>query len=276
MRGPRLLIGLLVAASVLVDLVAWSILRHRWPQLGPSHPAVLVFQSLCFSQVSLLAIWAALGRKATAWRLMGLMVGIALWARLLANTVEPEGPLDPYTTVCAVLLLVHAIIVVGPLSIARAMGVGLVHAAADAAHGRPDAKRPKLQFSLGQIFAWMTSLAVCLGLTKYLVHYEYLSLFAEEWADVALICVSRATLALSALWLALGTRWPAARAAVLCLVVAVAVVTSPRSFSGADVAGFVLETLLLVGSLGVIRLAGWRLVVSTQAAGSDTAKRSTP
>ncbi len=65
MKHARLLIALFLLATVLVDLVALSLVGgHRWP-----HRAAVVPFALMFTQVSLAAIWAALGKLSLPWRL---------------------------------------------------------------------------------------------------------------------------------------------------------------------------------------------------------------
>ena len=80
MRHPRILIALLLAASVLADLAV--LLAARRSDAGNTYPTIqpmAVLWGLWGGQVSLIAIWLALGRTPGWLRLMATVAVIAAW-----------------------------------------------------------------------------------------------------------------------------------------------------------------------------------------------------
>jgi len=263
MRNPRLLTILLVAAILLVDLVAFSILASYqdsppdWP-----HPAVIALFSLAMSQVSLVAIWAGFGGRSLPWRVMGLVLTVVLWGRLVAWTVLPE--MTWYATVWVFLLLAQAVAILTPLAIARFRGLRLARASTGDAIEQAIGDRPRLQFSLGYLLSWITVLAAVLGIVQYTVEYGFLHANWRLWQQVAVVGLDNALLALAALWTALGTQRPVLRAIALALATAAAIAAG-NTF--ADVEGLwpyaalcIAQVLLLLASLYVFRAAGHRVV----------------
>ncbi len=148
MQSRHLLIPLLIVAHVLIGLVVWS--------LGdiPEHGQRLFLAVVAASQVNLLAIWTALGRRAAPWRLVALVAAVVGWSWIEASVTGD----DPYWVG---LLLPTAATLVAVLAVARFSKLRL-HIT-DADHTYIEDDRP-WQFSLGHLFAWTTSLAICLGL----------------------------------------------------------------------------------------------------------------
>jgi len=277
MRSAGLLIALLVAATVLVDLVVLSIVVSGTPAAWP-HPATVFFFSLAFSQANLLAVWAGLGGRMVVLRYVVWILGVALWSKLVALTVNPTTEAFS-TTIWAVILLAQGITIIGLLMIARQSGIGLavqqalpeppsatgVSPVPLDTHGQDARATQPLQFSLWQMFGWMTALAVALGLLRYVVHYEVLPLAYSFWMETLILCVGNVLVALAALWAGLGTRRPGVRILVLCLAIvaatAAAAVWEPGVADPRRVYSmlFCFQALWLVGSLLVIRIAGYRL-----------------
>ena len=265
MRSSRLLIGLLVAATLLVDLVALSVVTSGgWPPPKWPHAAVVVLVSLMDSQICLVAIWASLSRASVPWRLVCIFLNLACWAGL-ETLVNPEPPSDLTTTLCMLFLLVQTLAIVVPLSTARLAGVKLVELTDGRLPQRgPPALRSR-QFSLRYLFAWMTAVAVVLSILRLTVHGEYFYLVSGlPWWHFAVSFVATAAIALAALWAALGTRRPAWRFALPLLATAAAIAASyytPRTISRSASAVYcLLQMLWLLGSLYVVRVAGYRLV----------------
>ena len=267
MRQARLLILLLVAATVLVDLVALSVLAYNegFPVVWP-HPALLVLYSLSLSQVSLAALWSGFGARSLPWRVMGLVLTIVFWGALVAAWVTPDERAE-LQTIWIVLLLAQTVGILVPLSIARLKGLKLLSPSTAGSTGQTVCGRPLLQFSLGYLLSWITAVAVVLGLLQYTVDYRFLlSILQHLWWEISVVSVGHAGLGLAALWAMLGTRRPALRTSVVALTTA-AVIVAWKESEDADVNDLVryaalclLDLLWLVASLWVVRVAGYRVV----------------
>jgi hypothetical protein len=86
MKLPFPVIGLMVAASVLLDLCFWTAAKQaRWPAMN-----TVVFFALSFSQISLVAAWAAIGRTSIYIRVMVAALIITLLGSAIAEI--PSGP----------------------------------------------------------------------------------------------------------------------------------------------------------------------------------------
>jgi len=144
------------------------------------------------------------------------------------------------------------------LTVLRGMGLRLIDLADE--NGRATGAR--LQFSLQSVLAWMTVVAVVLGIGKYVTE-------AVPWEgeplwrvlDVPMI-LAPGLLAPCMLWLILGERWLALR---LCLpVVVMAAAIAGQRFIGVAPSptylwALALDGLLVLGSLLVFRVAGYRV-----------------
>jgi len=260
MRRPGLLIALLIVATVLVDLVALSVAPSR-PE-GP-HPGMILLFSLLMAQVSLVALWAGLAGRSAPWRVIGLVLVVALWSALLAVVLDYAPPVN-IASIWTVLLLAQALAVFVPLSVARAMGVRLVSLDDLDAVEERGIGRSRLQFSLAYLLGWTTAVAVTLGLLKYTVDYRILPPYLGAWRQLSVVAVGNASMALAVLWALLGARRPGLRVLLLCLTTAAAI-ASDRWLAGMDPfwasASLCLgQALWLAGSLAVFRVCGYRVV----------------
>jgi hypothetical protein len=262
MTSSRVLIALLVAATVLVDLVVVACLGDPPRLATPTLPAI-VMVALVFGQVNLLAAWVGLRRPASPWP-WTCLVGFIVLCSLLLGADDGRD-----TTRLTLFPLMQAGFVIGSLWIVRLAGVTVVEGARDTASQDVAAPRKANQFTLAQLFGWMTGLAVCLGLLRCAINREDISeVLRELWhgglfvslyhaGNVAVVCL--------VLWGALGRRWPLARGLTLYLVFLVAItpiwisafVHTLLPFSGV----LALQALLILGSLWVVRMAGYRLTV---------------
>ena len=253
MRSPRLLIGLLVLATVLVDLVVFTWVGPcRWPRHEWPHPAVIAFSSLAFSQVSLLTIWAVLGSTTSWLRWLGLISGIGVWVALLTPGAEPGMP-----RMLCFLLSGQAMVLIGVLSIAHLTGIRLVTISNADLPRQGAVRRFPRQFSLRQILGWTTTLAVVLGLLKLGAQHGLLPPPSAYWGPFFLIpCICQAVGATAALGVTLGPRWP------LMLLLAIGLLATPVVIliGTLFLLFIVLQAAWLVGSLLVVRMAGYRLV----------------
>ncbi len=135
MRNARVLVGLLIAATVLVDLVAVSLAGANRAAVGrPPGPATWLLFALPISQVSLLTIWAGFGGTSLPWRMMALILAIAAWSGLIAAVLDLGSPVTIAST-WTVLLLAQTVAILIPLLIAQLKGVTLT-AAADQEPGK--------------------------------------------------------------------------------------------------------------------------------------------
>ncbi len=255
MRGSRLLIGLLVLATVLVDFCVLAIAEDRpFP-----HPSLILAWALQLSQVSLMAVWLALGRTTGPLRLIGAVVVAAIWSWALARL-----PAAPQPASWAVLLAAQTVVVSVPLLVGRWLGLGLVDGSS-APEAEDSAAEPKrLQFSIAYLLGWMTALAVMLGTLQYIAPYDTLPFgLLSDWQLVVCL-IGHAMMGWAVLWTALGTR-PAARIIAPVLVGTVVggglwlISFRFRGDFWYFVMLFVLDPPLLVGSFWVFRVAGYRL-----------------
>lgn len=289
MKNARLLAILLVAATVLVDLVAISAVAGsqefapEWP-----HPAVIVLVALAMSQVSLAAIWMGWGRAWLSWRTLILVLTIVVWSRLLgwgmssgsADTLwsavaavwfssrgipsEPDG-FDWIASRYASQLSAQCLGVLVPSCLVRIAGAKLIRESDVRQPDEPIRNRRRSQFSLGYLLSWMTVLAVSLGALQHAFDYRILwDLDSLFWSNSAQFLLAHAALALAALWTALGARRPWLRGVALALttVGAIAAVHMLATTDGlrAYAALCLLQVALLLASLWIVRVAGYRIV----------------
>lgn len=269
MRNRWVLVGLLVVATVLVDLVVWSIVLSK-SEPGRPPPALvevaeIVLWLLAFAQVSLVAVWVGFAGTSLPWRLVGLIIVIALWAALEAMTRGPAGPFHTsFQTYGTVSLLAQAITVLGPLVIARLAGVRLGTTTDVLSPPEAPGNRRRWQFSLGYLFSWLTVVAVTLGLLNWTIDYhQVVPLTFLLWEETMALSLAGAAIALPAVWTALGTGRPAWRLGLLCVttLTAMAIYTlwiEVDPWPDAILVCFV-QVLWLLASLGVCRVAGYRI-----------------
>ncbi|MBN2022518.1 MAG: hypothetical protein JW809_06960 [Pirellulales bacterium] len=259
MRSARVLIGLLVLATVAVDLVVLAM----FPEAGFLHgglanPRVVLLGVLAFGQTGVLAVLVALARPGSPWPWTGLFAGVVFEALLFCFMrlgVEPATILAAST-----FFFFQAIVVLAGLLFLRRWGYALRHASVPAP-APDDPKRP-LQFSLARLFGWMTAMAVCLSLAQVVLARTLDYSRTNEWMSEGVAFASAsALLTLATTWAVLGRQRATIRWSIAVLAVPVAVTMAPWSdevewarFFGLFVPMFVL----MLASLAVIRLAGYR------------------
>jgi hypothetical protein len=254
MTSSRVLIALLVAATVLVD----------WVVVCLDGPPRKVIAALFYSQVNLLAVWVGLARPVSPWRWTCLVGFIVLFSLFVGTAVDVDRAV---TTKATFVLLTQVVFVAGSLWITGLLGVILVKDAGDGTDQDDAEIRKPLQFSLGQMFGWMIGLAVCLGLLRCAIDYAHLLalLRSVPVLGLFLLFTGNVVIVFFVLWIALSSRWLAVRGAVLCVMIIVAIVhfttLDPPTGAGIFPAMLTLYVLLMVGSLWVVRMAGYRLTV---------------
>ena len=266
MRPVRLLVILLVVATLLVDLVVVSaVASHQIVPDGRPHLALDALFTLCMAQVGLVAIGTGFGGKSLPWRSLALILTIGLWSRLVAwsDDVFDDGSL---VNGCTCVLVAQSILMLVLLGALRFRGMRLVRAS-DKHPSQPLApgRRP-FQFSLGYLLSWITVLGVVLGLAQYTLEFDLIMehLRVNRWV-LPVAAVSHAGLVLAGLWAVFGGARLWARALVVVLIAAAANVACHRCSppGSRDLLRYtglcLLQVFWVVASLSVFRVAGYRI-----------------
>ena len=258
MKRRWLLIGSVVAVTAVIDLV---IIPWVWPSGGSDW-----IHAMAPCHGSLLAAWIALGGRGTPWRLVAAVLGVATWI-WTSNWFFDSAPypmrgtfVEFWTTILAAEMFVLS----GLLMLARLLGLELTDTLrGDTTQAVADDTQ-WIQFSLRTLMSWTTAVAVLLATLRYFPR-PLLENLLEEQLIFAAILLGSAFTALGALWIALGVRWPTVRIIVLVVTLIVGVaIFQLAAGSRKDLEGivtfFVAQAAYLVGSLWLVRLAGYRLV----------------
>jgi len=265
MRQARLLIPLLLLATVLVDRVA-VLEAAAEPRFGAPSLFSMAILSLPMSQVCLLAAWAALGSRTPApWRAVGLVIPLAVWSKVTASLVGASAAPAPETMASqwTFFLLLEALAAVGLLGIARAAGLRAIGAPYPAEAEAAASSRP-FQFSLRYLFGWLTAAAIVLAGLGYTFSLTHLALEARTLREMATLATVNVGVLLVALYATLGTRRRLLRwlVALVAIALAAAAAMPPRRLV-LDVPGGVIlvgcTAAWIVASLAVVRAAGYRL-----------------
>jgi len=236
---------------------SWS--PPQWP-----HALLCLLFALMFSQIGLATIWAGLGRQAMAWRVTGGFLVVVAWSIALARELQADRPIELLSTYWSVLLSVQAGLALVPLFFMRAAGARLISTTATKTSQDSGLQLGPWQFSVADPLRWMTALAVILGLAQSVAFYDLLPRSSGALAEIGTWAAANTLLALFALWAVLGSRPPAARVITLIIIVSVTAGLlgwlAPDSEKGMAAAMlYVLQAILLTASLGVVRVAGYRL-----------------
>jgi len=259
MRHARLLIPLLVLATVLVDLAAAVMIAPI--RSGGTVALWMVFLSLPMSQVGLLSAWAALGKAPAPWRAVGLVLPLALWSKVMGTLLGGPGSLSATeeSSQWTFYLLMEALATVALLGTARAAGLQLT-GVDEAAHPADPRTPRRFQFSLGRLFSWLTAAALVLAGLGYTFHLGRLGLRSRDFRSMTIIAAMNVILLSAALYVMLGrgrrfVRWLVGLAAL--------VAAAGLLWLHSDVVpvGLIIGTgaVWLLGSLAVVRVAGYRL-----------------
>lgn len=240
----RLVIGGLVAVHVVLGVCA-LVMEPRF--LGFLREAVLM---LIPTQGVLLGLWIAMGRRwAIPWRAcLGIEIVAATAFAEHQFSTYPEPQLTP-------ILVWETCLVALMLVLLRGGGLRM------SCSGVPAMTRPPFQFSLLEVFSWMTATAVFLTLLQSYAPYR--DLFPKPgFNSLGIGCL--ALLALPILWLVFGRRWFPLR----CLACGTSLAATTFGIIAAyriyvEVTGIALQlsiyTAWLIASFLVIRWAGYRL-----------------
>jgi len=253
MKQARLLISLLLLATVLIDLVVWPMVRE-WRR---PNPLLAVLFALAFSQVSLATIWAAWGNMSAPWRATGAFLIVAGWSLALSH--------DGGTLLVMIVLLFQAFAIFLPMLILRAIGVRYTRAREGSFAIEHEDGCGERQFSLRDIFSWITATAIVLGVTQYCMGQEAINADQIVWMTLGRFAAIQIVIVFSSLWIVFGTRWATARAILfvmflLAIESGLALYLEHPEAKPANISlMFGLELLLLLGSLWVIGMAGYRV-----------------
>ena len=262
MKRRWLLIGVVVAVTAVIDL---AIIPWVWAS-GVSDWLLWTLFAMAPCHGSLLAVWIALGGKATPWRLVAAVLGVAAWMWISHwfPDSDPHSMREMFVEVWTTDLTAEMFVLSGLLMLARLLGLELT----DTSHGDTTQAVADdtqwIQFSLRTLMSWTTAVAVLLATLRYFPKWPLVTVLNEP-LPYAAILLGDALPALGALWLALGSRWPVKRIIVL-VVASIGSVTIFRLTGGLgaelwQIATFVVaQAVYLVGSLWLVRLAGYRLV----------------
>ena len=210
--------------------------------------------------------WLALGRTSAPLRLIAAIGVVAIWACTLDELLGFPAP-DQWN----VVLMAQAVAVSCPLLVARWRGVIAIDAMDVSSAKAPTAGAGRFQFSIAHLLGWMTALAVALSAAQYLARHGSLPLGLLLEPVAAVFLLGRALVALCALGVVLGTSRRAAWAAALGAAAAAGgaglLAAYPRFPGGLPrlATSALLEGLFLVGSLAVIRTAGYRVRIGRRA-----------
>lgn len=192
------LFWLLVAATLAVDAVAVVWLLEN--QLA--HRAEVLYDALCFSQLSVACIWAVFAPHRRIWSLAVLVVGLLVATAATAKLFDFPIPemiafFGAYATLLVILLWVMKHTSIWPY---RAVN-----------------DPPVWQFSFGQLLAFVTVAAVLLGLSRG----------SELWGigdsvAIELIATCLTTIVIVVVW-AKSWRWPTRLAWICSLAVAIGI-----------------------------------------------------
>ena len=263
MKRRWLLIGSVVAVTAVIDLV---IVPLGLPDRREPDWIYLTLYAMAPCHGSLLAVWIALGGRATPWRLVAAVLGVAAWLWASnsffdsASYVMGGTFVEYWTTILAAEMFVLS----GLLMLARLLGLELT----DASHGDTTQAVADdtqwIQFSLRTLMSWTTAVAVLLAILHYCPERLLEDVFDGPLIFAAIILGSALT-ALGALWIALGGRWPVVRIVSLVVALITGVVLERLTTDSyvrlwQIVTFFVAQVPYLVVSLWLVRLAGYRLV----------------
>jgi hypothetical protein len=160
-------------------------------------------------------------------------------------------------------ILMYALGVSLVLLIVRWFGLRIAPTGCETRDAAKTAELPRSQFTLRALLEWTTAVAIVLGLGAYASRGRWRD-FTEFITRPGLMVVGVGSLfALAAVWAALGTRWPVPRYLALALTWGALIAIRP-SFSDysawASAGHYSVQAVWLLGSLWVIRLAGYRLL----------------
>jgi hypothetical protein len=199
MRANRILIPLLIVATLTFDLVLVSFLtdRSRWPD-----PLVAVLLGLAAGQVTLAMLWGVLGRDHLPWRIAVPLIVPLAWGLAILLSQGKVIPAYRAPVEMAVRLLMQSASLTLILLLIRWHGARLLHCE-PMPSTHPLRRR---QFSLRYLFAWLTATAITLSLLKTLFQHVNIAGLFQRWREHLIADFVGVTLGLIFVWLLLDAR----------------------------------------------------------------------
>jgi len=240
-------IAVFVAVHILVGIVAAF--------FAGDHPDFLFacFIALVFCQTSLVGMWSGLAVVHWAWRLLGVLVGSIYLFFLFGMGI------DALHENIFFLVMLSTFAVAG-----GTWGVRLLKSTVIRLYDPNQiATKENLQFTIWQLMMFTFAIACLLTIGKQLVPFFDDIFFWDFLASLSLCFI---TVALTSIWAMLGTGSPILRSIIVLTIAAI---------SGGALGFFyendfffwtsimIMQALLLIGSLGVLRYLGYRLLGKT-------------
>ena len=245
MKTRPVLISLLIAAHVSVAMAVVAEIGSP-TVFGVWLPVTVVSTA----QVGLLSIWTALGRRATAWRPTILIAAIVGWSWIDAKIGLPAHIM--------VVVLPVAVATVTVLCVARLLGLRVFLDREDQTENHVP-----WQFSLRQMFAWTTSLAISLGLlieTFRHLQFAYPVIRPGEFVLTIVLITGAIFISIMLAWFQ-SRRHNIVLLSIFTLLLVILYLiccSTPRMYFPLGVF-FILVTLIDAASLLVLRVAGYRI-----------------
>lgn len=261
MHAYRILVPLFVIASLTVDFLAVGSLssRNAWP--NGFGAAVL---GLAVGQVNLATVWGVLGYGGLPWRVAALLIVPIGWGTAIAELV-PQIKSDYHgAATWGVHFLTQTVAFAAILVLIRLFGAVLL--LDDPARGdRPIRRR---QFSLGYLFAWLTSTSLGLSALKSTFDRAGLQEANLAWSGTLILGLTGAMIGLAALWLILDARDRSKKLAatfvtivpVSCVVCAMPLLAIRPPIVWGSYVLWLVAGLYSAAGWTVLRISGFRLV----------------
>jgi len=240
MNGNRLLLPLLIVATLIGDATVLQALRSTGPADVVPDTLFLIFYSLAVSQVSLMAVWLVRGHGRLAVRLAISGSGITAWSWICQGVLE--YPILPYFFALAAL-------VATPLCVANFFKLPVER------YGTLTRPTQAPQFSLRTMFQAVTGIAILAGVMRTMWRIESVH---PTTSGVAWQFTAAGVLALLACWVAYSEVRLFFRFAVM-LIAGGAITYVSASISASKWIAPVMYTLpamFVAASLGIVRMSG--------------------
>ena len=244
----RFLIPSLVIVHLLLHALAvWPVMQDRLFVGGWTDYFLYPLFMLGPSQGALLAVWIALGRRGTPWRVALAAIGTVAYL-VCFHHADDEW---------LAMMIGEMAFMVALLLCARLTGLELTRSE------QQPSVRPRFQFFIRDMLAWTTALAVVLSAGQVVVLYEWYPAYFHYAVGESLVVVGILSfVALVSLWAALGQRWFVVRVilppAAVGAGAAIPASLFPHSiWFSAMMLG--LMAVWITGSLLVVRWAGYGL-----------------
>lgn len=253
MHQSRLLIGLLVLATLVVDAAVLVSL----PAFPGRHSDRLLILAILLSQVGLLAIWAAWAGSSMPWRLLLTIAAATVMSELLERTnLWPDR--DRFSDQLTLYATMLALATTGSIVAARAGGLRIERPTNET---QPDRSSPRFQFRLMHLMGWLTATALILGLLEHSFAGGLRRVSPARYIDDALCGAAMTVMVLGTMASVLTRGVRAWRLPLWACSVALAIAAWRIAGDSWRVAAHVniTATLWTLISLAIVRIAGYHI-----------------